>query len=228
MPAPTPVQPPVPPAKTDMPVLGWVGIGCGTLILIAGVVMFLLVSYCKHKVGEFTKNPEKATAELIVKMNPNLTLVSQDDAKGEMTIRTKDGEEMTMSYKDIAKGKFTMRDAKGNVTQLGDADLSKLPAWVPRVPKMKSASASFQNQEMGKMSGLYNATSSESLDALEAFFKAEAAKQQMSASPLTTTTTDGVETRILIYQGQGHQLNITISGKPGENVQVNVGYKETK
>jgi len=210
-----------------MPVLGWVGIGCGTLLVIGLVVMFLLVGFCKRKVAEFAKNPEKLAAELIVKANPDLTLVSQDDAKGEMTIRTKDGQETTMSYKDISKGKFVMRDANGNVAQLGNADLSKLPAWVPRVPKMKSATSSFQNQANGKMSGLYTATSTESIGALEAFFKAEAAKHDMSEASPPTTASGSAETRILAYHGQGRQLNIVVSGKPGEDVQVNVNYEET-
>lgn len=228
MTAPTPGQPPVPPAKNGMPVLGWVGIGCGTLVVIGAVAMILLVGYCKRKVAEIAKNPEKVTAEWIVRANPNLTLVSQDDTKGEMTIRTKDGQEMTLSYKDISKGKLSMRDANGNLAQLGDADLSKLPAWVPRVPKMKSATSSFQNQVNGKMSGNYTATSSESIGALEAFFKTEAAKHDMRETSPPTAPVPGLETRILSYQGQGRQLNIVISGKPGEDVQVNVKYEETK
>ncbi len=43
--------------------------------------------------AELRKNPEKAAPEMSVKMNPELGKVSQDHAKGELTIRTKDGQE---------------------------------------------------------------------------------------------------------------------------------------
>lgn len=209
-----------------MPVLGWVGIGCGTVIVIGVVVVSLLVGFCKRKVGEFTRNPEKAGAELMVKMNPGLELVSQDDAKGEMTIRTKDGQEMTMNYQDIAAGKFTVKDADGTTTQIGQADLSTVPAWVPRVPKLQSTTSSVQNKASGKISGLYAATTTESIGALEAFFKAEAEKLKMTSSSRTALKADGVENRMLSYEGEGRTLNIVITSKPGEDGQVNVGYEE--
>jgi hypothetical protein len=227
-------NPPVPPApqsKKGIPVLGWVGIGCGTMLIIAIIVISLLVGWCKRTVGdisEFKKNPEKAAAEMMVRLNPDLTKVSQDDAKGEMTIRTKDGQEMTMSYKDISEGKFILKDAQGNVSEFGGSDLTKVPAWVPRVPDIKTTSASIQNSDSGKTSGLYAVTSGESIDALDEFFKAEAAKLKFTESSRTTANADGVENRNLSFAGNGRTLNIVITGKPGENAQVNVGYEEEK
>jgi hypothetical protein len=219
---------PAPPTKKGLPALGWIGIGCGTLTLIGAVVLVLLIGFCKRKVGEFTRNPEKAAAELMVRMNPNLTKVSQDDAKGEMTLRTKDGQEMTMSYKDISQGKFTLKDAKGNVARIGQADLAELPAWVPRVPKAESTTGSFQNQAAGKLSGLYTATTAESISGVEQFFKTAAAKLAMTETDRVAVISDGIESRTLTYDGHGRQLNIVITGKPGETVQVNVGYSEAK
>ena len=211
-----------------MSTFAWVGIGCGTLILIGGIAMMVLIGFCKRKVGEFTKNPEKAAAELIVKMNPDLKKVSQNDATGEMTIRTKDGEEVTMSYKDISKGKFTLKDAKGNITQVGESDLSNVPAWVPRAPKITTATGAFHNQEADKISGLYSASSDESLDGLEAFFKGEAGKLKLTEASRQAITAEGVENRIFTYQGERRQLNIILNGKPGEAAQIQVGYEEKK
>ncbi len=211
-----------------MPAFAWIGIGCGTLVLIAGVAMVLLIGFCKRKVGEFSKNPEKAAAELIVKMNPDLKKVSQNDATGEMTFRTKDGQEVTMSYKDISEGKFTVKDANGNVAQFGKSDLSNVPAWVPRVPKLKSAMGAFHNQEADKVSGLYSASSDESPDRLEEFFKAEAGKLDLTEASRQAINAEGVENRIATYQGGTRQLNIVITGKPGEPAQIQVGYEETK
>jgi hypothetical protein len=39
---------------------------------------------------------------------------------------------------------------------------------------------------------------------------------------------DGVENRVLAYEGDGRTLNIVINGKPGEDVQINVAYEEEK
>ncbi|MCX6864664.1 MAG: hypothetical protein NTV46_00340 [Verrucomicrobia bacterium] len=228
--------PPVPPSnpavKKGMPTLAWVGIGCGTVIVIAVVVVAMLVGWCKRSVGdlsEFKNNPEKAAAEMMVRLNPEIKLVSQDDAKGEMTIRTKDGQEMTMSYKDVGEGKITMKDAQGNVSQIGKSDLSNVPAWVPRVPKMKSATGSFQNKEDEKITGLYSATSDESISKLDEFFKTEAGKLKMTEASRTSMNTDGVENLITAYEGEGgRMLNVIITGKPGEAAQVNVGYEEAK
>jgi hypothetical protein len=146
-----------------------------------------------------------------------------------MTIRTKDGQEMTMSYKDVGEGKITMKDAQGNVSQIGKSDLSNVPAWVPRVPKMKSATGSFQNKEDEKITGLYSATSDESIGNLDEFFKTEAGKLKMTEASRTSMNTDGVENLITAYEGEGgRMLNVIITGKPGEAAQVNVGYEEAK
>jgi len=226
-----PSAPPLPPSKKGMPVLGWVGIGCGTMLLIAVVIISLLIGWCKRTVGdisEFKRNPERAAAEMMVRMNPDLKKISQDDAKGEMTIRTKDGQQVTLSYKEISQGKFTIKDAEANITQIGQVDLTNVPAWVPRLAQPKVISASIQNTESGKVSGLYSATSGESINALDEFFKAETGKLKFTKSSSSSFNADGVENRNLSFEGAGRKLNVVLTGKPGEDVQVNVGYEETK
>lgn len=226
-----PPVPPEPPVKKGIPALGWVGIGCGSLVLIAAVAISLLVGWCKRAVGdlsEFQRNPEKAAAELMVKLNPDVEKVSQDDAAGEMTIRTKDGKEMTMRYKDISEGKFVIKDDEGNIAELGSTDLTKVPAWVPRAPGVKSTQTSIRNTNASKESGFYSVTSGESIDALEEFFKSESEKLGFTESSRTTLNSNGVENRTLSYEGGGRTLSVIISGKPGEDAHVNVGYEISK
>jgi hypothetical protein len=226
----TPV-PPVPSDKKGIPVLGWVGIGCGTILIIVIVVVSLMIGWCKRTVGdlsEFKRNPEKAAAEMMVRLNPDLKMVTQDEARGEMTIRTKDGKEITMSYKDVAEGRFLLKDADGNIAEFGGIDLSKLPAWVPRVPDVKTATAMFRNEETGKGSGLYSATTTKSAAELGEFFKAEAEKLKATSSNSSSTVVDGVESRTLGFEGAGKKLNIVITSKPGADTQVTVSYEEEK
>ncbi len=223
--------PPVPQAKKGIPVLGWVGIGCGTILIIAIIGISLLIGWCKQAVGdlsEFQRNPEKAAAEMVVRFTPDLEMVSQDEAKGEMTIRTKGGETITMSYKDISEGKFRMRDAAGNTTEIGSADLSKLPSWVPRVPDVKDATSSVQNERDGNVSGLYSVTTTQSADQLEDHFKAGAEKPGSGSSSQSSASFNGTESRTLSFERDGRKINIVITAKPGEDTMVNVGYEGPK
>lgn len=223
-----PPTPPPPTAKKGIPVIGWIGIGCGTILIIAIMAISMLVGFCAKKVGEFSKHPEKSAAEMMVRLNPDLKMVSQDDAKGEMTIRTKDGQTMTMSYKDVASGKFTVKDAQGNVSEFGSEDLSKLPAWVPRVPDLENAFSSTQQQGDGKTSGIYTGTSPQSAEKLEKFFKTEMEKLKATSSNSSSTTVNGTESRVLGFENGGRKINIAITAKSGEATQVSVGFEEEK
>ena len=116
--------PPVPPVeKKGMSGLAIAGFGCGGLILIILVVGFIFVGKACNKIsevaGDFTKNPAKATAMLVLKMNPDIEIISTDDAKNEVTFKEKQsGEVITMSFDDLAQGKLTMKDSKGEVISI--------------------------------------------------------------------------------------------------------------
>ncbi len=228
----TPPMPPEPPAiaqKTGIPALGWLGIGCGTMVLIAVLVISLLIGWCKRTVGdltEFQRNPEKAAAEMMVRMHPDVEKISDNEANGEMTLRTKDGKEMTLSYKEISEGRFMMADGEAQTMTLGKTDLADVPAWVPRVPGLKAVTSSMRNEMGGKASGLYSATTTEAIDSLDSFFKAEAEKLSFTSSSNASFKSNGVENRSSSYSGGGRKLDIVITVNPGEDTQVNVGYEE--
>lgn len=111
--------PPVPPApKKGISGLAIAGFGCGGLIVIILIVGFIFVGKACNLVqeyaGDISKNPAKAAAMIVLRMNPELEVVSTDDTKNEATIKIKKtGETYTMSFDDIANGKLTMRDSTG-------------------------------------------------------------------------------------------------------------------
>jgi len=196
---------------------------CRPLGIAALLGVSLLAFSCKKK------NPEMDAAERMVRMNPELEVVSKDNSKGEMTIRNKkDGTEVTMNLKDVAAGKVTVKDGKGNVTEVGQGNLSKVPAWVPRVPKVKSTIISTQNQEGDKKTGAYVVTTGESSDALDQFFKAQAEKLKLPEKSNMGGNSDGVDNRMRVYQAGGRTLTVTITGESGKDVQVSVTYEEAK
>lgn len=209
-----------------MPAIAWVGIGCGGLLLlaiIAGIVLFYKMA---DTFKEFAENPEKAGAEMMVSLNPDLEMVSQNEEKGEMTIRTKDGKEMTLSYKDIAEGKMVVTDAEGNETVMGSGDLSQVPAWVPKPPDLSEGVSTFRSNAGGKISGQFSGKSAQTADDLKTFFDDAATAQGMNNSSTGSTSFNGTSATTLDYSGGGKSLVIVITAKAGSPALVNTTYSE--
>lgn len=163
-------HPPVAGGKKGVPVLAWVGIGCGGILLVAITVVILAVGWFKNKVREFTENPEKTAAEFFVNMHPELEKVSSDDGKGEMTIRDTSGKETTVSYKDLAEGRLSVQDSEGNEMIFGGADLSQIPDWVPMPEDFAGGSSAFHTETNQEVAGLFHGRSKQSPEAIEEFF----------------------------------------------------------
>ena len=121
---------PVPPApKKGISGLAIAGFGCGGLIVIILIVGFIFVGKACNMVqeyaGDFSKNPAKASAMIVLRMNPELEIVSTDDTKNEATIKIKKtGETYTMSFDDIKNGKLTMRDSTGQEISIDGSKVS--------------------------------------------------------------------------------------------------------
>lgn len=114
-------QPVAPPPKKGLSPLAWIGIGCGVLAVIAMIVVVGMVAaggyFLKKQADKFEKNPSLAAAELIVRANPELELVSTDEKAGTLTIRNKKtGEVVTFDAKDAENGHFEFKTDKGTAT----------------------------------------------------------------------------------------------------------------
>lgn len=209
-----------------MPGLAWAGIGCGGLLLIAIIAVIWIAKAGVDKFKEFAANPEKSAAEMIVSMNPELTKLSQDEGKGTMTIRTKDGKELTLSYKDIAEGKITMTDADGNATTLGSTDLSHIPAWVPKADDMTDGISLYHTASGSAVSGQFTGKSSKGLEDLKSFFGSAATGQGLSSNSQSSMNIGGTSVATLEYSGSGKSLKIVITEKSGSPTLVNTNYSE--
>src|SRR5260370_24856761 len=107
------VQSPPPPGAPQAPKkgigpLGWIGIGCGVIIVIGFVVMGVLAYLVKSKVVDpLQKNPGMMLAKGVIAANPDLELVNSDDATQTLTVRNKKtNETITMNLDDVKNGKF--------------------------------------------------------------------------------------------------------------------------
>lgn len=226
---PAPGLPPRPPRK-GLPPLAWAGIGCGGIAIAAMVVASVMaVGWLRTASDTFMANPDRAAAELLVRMNPDLEIVHHDGETGQLTIRTAAGEELTLGYGEIAEGRFTYRDAAGNTVDFGTADLSKVPDWVPRVPGigLRGDLAAIHSRDGGRVSGFYSGTTTAGIDEVEEGFRAEAGFTGLTSSRSSFRRLNGVERRTLVLSGSGRETTLLVHAVDGEAIKVRVGYQGT-
>lgn len=230
-PPPPPAAPAEPTKKKGLHPMAWVGIGCGGLLVVAVIGIAIAVGFFKRKVNEFQENlaanPQKAAAEMIVGMNPDLEMVTDDETAGEMTIRVKSsGEEITVSYADIAEGRFTVTAPDGTTTSIGAADESKIPAWVPRYPNIANQQTVFHQEKPDGVEGVWMFSTSDTTEQIEAFFDSETSWSNGSGS--SSMSLNGVQQQELDYSGDGKELKvIAASAGSGKPTQVTLNYKST-
>jgi hypothetical protein len=114
---PVPPPPGVPPAKKGMSPLAWVAIGCGVILVFCVIALGVMGWFAKRAVDKFSKNPTMAAAELMVRANPDLELVSKDEKTNSITVKDKKtGEVTTFSAEDAKNGKFSIKSDKGSAS----------------------------------------------------------------------------------------------------------------
>lgn len=207
-----------------------VGIGCGVLAIIGVVVLVLLVGWCQKKVGEITKdfsdNPERTAAEMVVKLNPDLELVNTDDEAETITFRDKTGKETTIAWSELKDGKLTISDSEGTRMTLGGSDMSTVPEWVPRLPETTRVVSSHQSVERGKTQGSYMVSSPMDTAAIERFLAEQASALAMEVATDNRHSANNQEMRMIAYKGEGRGFSATIIREAGGEAQVQFIYEE--
>ena len=216
-----------------MPPIAKVGIGCGILLVIGVIVVALLIGWCQRSVGDlmrdFSENPERATAEMIVRLNPEIDLVETDDDAGTITFRDKSGKETTVTWADLAEGRLTVTDSEGNELNLGLTDMEAVPSWVPRLPDTTREAGSHHRVEQGKITGSYIATTNMETVGIRLFLDTEAQNLGMEASTDTVDYAAGQqEMSVFGYRGDdGRSFSATVVRQgEGSEAQVTFIYEE--
>ena len=193
-----PAQPAAPQKKGTSPLV-WILVGCGGLVVVVCLVMLVGGYFVAHKIKGYAetakKNPAMAAAKIAVTVNPDLEIVSEDDDKGELTIRNKKtGEELTMNAQDIKQGRlkfknekgeevtfegsgqpgkegFRIQSDKGSMT-FGGGDLDKAPSWVPLYPGGKAMASASEKTASG-VSGHVSLQSADSAEQILGYYERE-------------------------------------------------------
>ncbi|NJL30000.1 MAG: hypothetical protein HC897_19960 [Thermoanaerobaculia bacterium] len=227
-------QPPAAPKKGLHP-LAWVAIGCGGLAVLAAIVLFVggwfATQKLKQVASDFEDNPTKAAAEMFVRINPEIEMVSSDDAAGTMTVRnTKTGEVATFKYDELEQGKLSWKTSEGEAsvsfdtqggqgggvtvktdkgeTTLGATNLD-LPEWVPIYP----------GANVGQ--GMFSARSAEGTMASFPITTSDASKDVMGYYEKVLKE-NGFEVQTQSYTSGEDTLGMVIGENKSNNRTVNV------
>jgi hypothetical protein len=191
------MQPQTVPQAKKSNVWVWVVAGCVGIVVLGGVVVGGVVWWGARKVKSvaehYEKNPQMAAAQMIVAMNPDVELVSTDEAAGTMTVREKKtGKVTTIGINDAKEGRWnvTTTDAQGQKSSVSyDAkagqvvatgpdgnstttfgSTSKVPDWIPAYPGA-AAEGVYAAQTDDQNTGSFSATSDDGVDKVFSFYK---------------------------------------------------------
>lgn len=241
----SPHTPPPPPGapmpRKGMSPLAWIGIGCGAILLL-GVLAVGVGGYIfkKKVVDPVAENPTMAAAEMIVRMNPELELVSSDREKGTLTVRNKkDGEVVTLNASDIENGNFTIETdegktvidtsgaqeggdgtikvsgADGQELTFGGGDAPKnLPDWVPVYPGA-TAQGAFDATSNGERSAQFTLLSDDSIEEIMAFYEEKFNGAGLKVTK-STAEADGQRTGMLSGSSEDDKRTVLVVVGPAE------------
>ncbi len=249
---PPPAPPPAQPAKKGLSPVAWILIGCLGLLLLMAVAMGACGLFVAKKATEFgqelTENPARTMAEIAVKANPELELVSTDDDEETITVRNKrTGEEMTIDWSDFENegisfrsnegeiqinnpaseggATITMRDESGAETQVfGDSGGDNIPSYIPRPRSASEPIGTFHSTQGDKVSGAFRFTTGDSVADVLDFYEKELEAIGFETSKATYSA-GGQEGGSVggENQGDGRTLNIIVGQDDGQTL-VNVTY----
>ncbi|CAN5372134.1 hypothetical protein BH23VER1_BH23VER1_27230 [soil metagenome] len=214
-PPPTPPAPPAnaPEPKKGLPPIAWVGIGCGGLLVIAIIAAVIFFAWGASKVTEFAadvqKNPGKAI-EMAARFDPNLDVVSTDEAAQTVTVRMNDtGKEVTLSFDDIRQGGLDILTSEGESFSLGAGTATDLPEWIPTYPNTISTQGLLSSSSNEGTNGSFVITTGDAPEiAIREYTSLlEAEGYELSKTTISTGTSDQ---RMLTAKAENPERTLTI------------------
>jgi hypothetical protein len=189
--------PPPPPQKSNA--LTYILIGCGTFVIL-GVIAFAVGGYYVWNKAKqagldpelMQKQPTLAAAKIMVALNPEIELVSVDEAKGLITIKDKKtGETITINLEQAQSGKVVFKKdgedeasfeadgekgslevkTKEGVAKFGSAAAAEgLPDWFPAYPGAK-VQGNYSTHGQDGYSGGYQFTTEDPVERVVRFYE---------------------------------------------------------
>ena len=232
--APQPIPGAVVPRKTS-PVV-WILVAVLGLFVVGGVVVVGTLRYFVHKAGLdpelMQRNPGLAVSKMIAAVNPDVDVLSTDDARGRITVRDKKtGKVVTLNFDDVKNGKFTFSatgdDGKTASMEFG-ATTAKLPSWIPTYPGAETKGTFSIKGDDGSgrgEGGSYAFTTPDSPAKVKSFYEDKCKQAGMKVNMNMATDQGGMI--VATDEGERHSLTVTVTGGAGDtNVAVIYGTKQ--
>jgi len=202
MSSPQPLPAPIPAPKKTSPIL-WIFVAIFCVVALAGMAVIAGGLFFVHKVKQAGNNPALFAAKMIAAANPDVSVVSSDDARGTVTfLDKKTGKTVTMNFDDVKKGKITFEadGQQASIETKGDgkdgavlvtspegsikfgAGAAKLPDWLPAYPNV-TPQGTFGIQGVGEESGNVTFTVKDPIDKVVSFYE-----EGLKKSGLTTNS----------------------------------------
>ena len=235
-----------PQGKKGLPVLAWIAIGCGGIVVLGGIAFTLIgwlaVSKMKDVASDFESNPTRAAAELMVRMNPELEMVESDEDAGTLTVREKSsGKVITFNYQDIEQGRISFETDQGTVeisgqpqgdegvmtistadgkTQIGGG--GEVPDWIPAHPSTTTRKSLYRATGPKGDSGHAAFSVAAAADDVVTFYKTELENMGYT---VTVASFSGGEGSVSVVSGQkdGGSIVASVTEKGG-GAEVTVQY----
>jgi hypothetical protein len=226
----------------------WVLLGCGGLIVIGAIVILAGSFFVMNKMKQagidpelMQKNPAMAVAKMMAAVNPDIEVLSVDDAAGVIRVRDKKtGKALTVNLADAMKGKIVFEDDKSGKVEIqaegeGDkaslsikggegsltmgANTEKLPEWLPAYPGAEGTGA-FAVRGKDQQSASYTFKTGDAVVDVVAFyedaFKNEGMEVEKKAaagagSIVTAKDSAGQRTSAVTINRQGDATLVTVT-----------------
>ena len=235
--------------KKGLSPIAWIAIGCVGLLLLGALLSFACTAMVAKKAKDFVEeagdNPGMAAAEMMIRLNPDLELISKDEEAQTLTVHDKSTDKtMTVSLAQIMEGKIgveseegsfdldasggidgsitgTRVDAEGETTDfsIGGAAAGgragNLPSWLPSY-KGSALSSPFVANTGDEVSGAATFATSDSVDEVAGTLQRDLERNGFSVETSSFQTGD---TNMIMLTCKGpdeHDLTISVSARDGQ------------
>ena len=246
---PPPAPGSAPPAKKKSRVVLWIIVGVLTFFLLIGIVIvgavFFVWNKAQDAIGDMEGNPALAITKLITTMNPDLEVISINEANNTIKIRQKssnktieldldrikegnlsavfegeDGPE-TFELNTNEAGSVEMKSG-GRTVKIGKNATGEISAWVPRPPGVTVKSLMSSTQGAVSMGAFSYPSKQPAKDILD-FYEGESAKAGLE--PKSRNMTPRMASLVLEGGGKSLQIFFTTPADGAEGT-ATVTYKE--
>jgi hypothetical protein len=198
-----------PPQKKGVPVWAWILIGFLAIAMLGAIAASVAAYLFVKKAEQVAKNPLSAIVQVAAAANPDIEVLEINEKTGKVTFRDKkNGKTVTIDGDSLKDGKISFESDEGRA-EIGSGASAKTPAWV-HVPSGATVVGSVSGSSDKGDGGSIVFTSTESLDALKAFFeeKYKGAGFNEQVSSVTTNDQQAVQ---LVFRHEDRKRSVSVA-----------------